>query len=103
MGPCMEVLLENTNAWRCGLGLAVRSGVVRLLLMLVSDTEDMHLRPWGHDVKDPVMGVNEAHLNDAGPVLKEGMLVHDKSIIIGAVLWRQSSVWRCMRPHLGLS
>ena len=73
MGPCVQVLSENANAWMCGLGLAVRSGAVRPLLMPVSDTEDMCLWPWGHGAKDPVMGVNEAHLDDAGPVPKEGM------------------------------
>jgi hypothetical protein len=38
-------LSEDANAWMCGLGLAVRSGTVRLLLMPVSDTEDMCLWP----------------------------------------------------------
>ena len=103
MGPCVEVLSENANTWACGLGLVVSSGAVRPLLMPVSDTEDMRLWPWGRGAKDPVMGVNEARLDDAGAVLKEGMPARDMSIVIGAVLWRRFSVWRRMRPRLGSS
>jgi hypothetical protein len=71
--------------------------------MAESDTEEMRLWPWGRGANDPVMGVNEARLDDVGPVPNEGRPARAKSIVMGAVLWRRFSVWRRIRPRLGWS
>lgn len=78
------------------LGLVEKSGAWKVP---ESETEEMRRWPLGRAVMDPVIGANEARLDDGG-LLKFGMPARDMSRVMGAILCRRLSVWRRIKPRL---